>query len=1290
MYQKPIHSIALRTIVLILFIVFCNPVFSQTFSNTTGGTITDNGSAPNCFPITVTGIGNISSSFGIASVKINITHSCDQELIISIKSPNGTSIPLSNANGGSSANYTNTIFSLSATNSICTQAAPFTGTFLPICSFGALNNGQNANGTWYICVQDNSSSCNTTGGRLVNCSITFSNTPAPVPPVKPSCGISPIAGNSCSNATPVCSFNGYCGNTSSAYAPPHVWTNLTSAFCGTINNNSFVSFVAAATTASFYVWVYNSSISKGIQMMFFSGTCNGTVTSKGCYYIIPPSNAPAVIQGTGLTIGTTYYLMFDGASGDVCDYTIFPISGVNVLGITGFAGNSSSASSICNGDSVRLHASGGNGSYSWTGPSGFTATGQDIVVHPTASCYYVVSSSNPIANCPIKDSFFINVNNATPPPTVTPLSICKNSPAVQLTSYVTHNTANTLIWYTNSTGGIGSTTEPSYTTDSVRNITFYVSDSSSSCGKSTRVPFNITINPTPQISISNTTGNDTLTCSRTSISLTASGADTYSWNQSLGTNPTVNISSMQARTYIVTGTNLNGCTNSDSIKIKVDTVKPILNILNNNGNDTLTCSRTSISLTASGANIYSWNQSLGTSPNVNITTLQTKTYILTGTNLNGCTNIDSIRIEVDTTKPILAIINNTGNDTITCSRTSINVTATGASSYIWDHALGTSATVNIASMQATTYKVLGTGNNGCSDTQLIKIQVDTIKPIVSIINNTGNDTLTCNRTSISVTSTGASSYLWNYSLGNNASVTINNLLTRTYTVVGTNPNGCNDTNSINIMVDTIKPIVSINNNTQHDTLTCNVTSISLTAAGAITYLWSHALGNNASVTINTLQAEKYTVIGTNDIGCIDSAFINIFVDTTKPIIRIANNTGNDTITCSRNSISLTASGATNYIWNQSLGNTPSVIIQSIQSQTYSVKGINQNGCIDSNAIKIFVDTATPSICTINNVYNICGPSSVNITASVNSIHETTDWYNQPVGGNILPNGTSVFNFTTPVVNTSTTFYAETRNKNTDCISSRVPAIVTILPKPNLGVDRFKSLCYGDSINLTTQIDTTSTNAPIWSFNNTIIPTPYNVKTGGTYQLIVSKNSCTDTALIILKILPKVKAFAGNDTIAINGEEHQLKASGGVYYLWNPTFPLKYARDSIKSNPIVILNQDQLFIVSVSNSIGCKEKDSVFIRVFPGPEYNTPNAFSPNGDGLNDVFKVVPAGIAYTEWFKIYNRNGQLLFQTNDWMKGWDGTYNGKIQPIGTYIWIVKGVDNKGVSVERKGTVILFN
>jgi gliding motility-associated-like protein len=191
-----------------------------------------------------------------------------------------------------------------------------------------------------------------------------------------------------------------------------------------------------------------------------------------------------------------------------------------------------------------------------------------------------------------------------------------------------------------------------------------------------------------------------------------------------------------------------------------------------------------------------------------------------------------------------------------------------------------------------------------------------------------------------------------------------------------------------------------------------------------------------------------------------------------------------------------------------------------------------------------------------------------------------------------------------------------------------------------------------------------------------------------YTLTVTDNygcnfSVTDTVLITVQ--PPVPAFAGNDTLAVINVPHQLTGSGGVQYVWSPSGPLS---SPFSPAPLATISNDTRFTVIVTDIAGCIGYDTIFVKVYNGPAYYVPNAFSPNDDGLNDIFRAVPVGIAKTDWFRVFNRFGEMVFQTNQYLKGWDGTYKGKKQPSGVYIWIVKGTDRTGAPVEMKGTVML--
>jgi len=178
--------------------------------------------------------------------------------------------------------------------------------------------------------------------------------------------------------------------------------------------------------------------------------------------------------------------------------------------------------------------------------------------------------------------------------------------------------------------------------------------------------------------------------------------------------------------------------------------------------------------------------------------------------------------------------------------------------------------------------------------------------------------------------------------------------------------------------------------------------------------------------------------------------------------------------------------------------------------------------------------------------------------------------------------------------------------------------------------------------------------------------------------------------VLVTVLPKVNASAGNDTAIVAGQPLQLFASGGENYLWTP--PTGLNRTDI-SNPIAHLdgNIDSIrYHVYVTTLEGCLDSATVLVKIFKtNPRIFVPTGFTPNGDGLNDVLRPIAVGIDHIEYFRVYNRWGQLVFSTTVNGEGWDGSIGGKPQTTNTYAWLAKGVDYTGKAFFAKGTATLI-
>jgi gliding motility-associated-like protein len=256
-----------------------------------------------------------------------------------------------------------------------------------------------------------------------------------------------------------------------------------------------------------------------------------------------------------------------------------------------------------------------------------------------------------------------------------------------------------------------------------------------------------------------------------------------------------------------------------------------------------------------------------------------------------------------------------------------------------------------------------------------------------------------------------------------------------------------------------------------------------------------------------------------------------------------------------------------------------------------------------------------------------------------------------------------------------------------CESPRASITVMVKRKPVLGPDQNVDICYGSTANLYTLFDTANLQSH-WTLSGMSVANPSQVSYSGTYQLIVNTAAgCSDTSFVNLTVMPQVIANAGPDDNAVFNIPYQLHGSGGGSYTWSPATLLN---NEHISSPVTTLTSDTRFVLYVENAIGCSDTDTVFIKVYKGPTFYIPNAFTPNGDGLNDDFKPTYVGIQKLDYFRIYSRFGELVFETQNIGKAWNGMYKGVMQNTGNFVYIVKGIDKNGKEKVLKGNVLLIH
>lgn len=214
----------------------------------------------------------------------------------------------------------------------------------------------------------------------------------------------------------------------------------------------------------------------------------------------------------------------------------------------------------------------------------------------------------------------------------------------------------------------------------------------------------------------------------------------------------------------------------------------------------------------------------------------------------------------------------------------------------------------------------------------------------------------------------------------------------------------------------------------------------------------------------------------------------------------------------------------------------------------------------------------------------------------------------------------------------------------------------------------------------------------WDFGNNTVADGKNVQNiypeEGNYPVALTaalSNGCATTVSKNI-IINAAYANAGNDTIVTKNTSFQLHGSGGGSYSWSAAAALS---DPSISSPVTSITNDTRFYLTVKSAEGCVDTSSVNISAFNGSAIYVPTAFTPNGDGLNDILKPYYVAIKSLSYFTIYNRWGQQVFSTADMNKGWNGVSKGNVESGGAYVWVLKAVDVIGKIYNLRGSFILL-
>jgi gliding motility-associated-like protein len=600
------------------------------------------------------------------------------------------------------------------------------------------------------------------------------------------------------------------------------------------------------------------------------------------------------------------------------------------------------SASVCIGSSASLSASGAS-SYTWNASTNLSsANGSTVLATPNVTETYTVTGA--IGVCTNTSVTTITV---VPNPTITvsPTSstICPGS-----STTLTANGASTYTWVLSSTlsSNTGSIVTATPTTTTVYTITGTANTCTNTAITTVSVLPNPTLTLTPSFSI----------CSGTSATLTANGANTYTWNASANlssaTGSVVIATPNAMETYTVTG-ELNTCTGTAVTTVSVISTPT----LTANTSSAVICPQGSASLTVSGATNYTWSPSASLSASsgtlVVATPINTSTYSVIGSYSN-CRDTTQVVVTV-TVNPTIASTSAT-----ICSSASANLSANGGVTYTWSPAtnLNTTSGANVISTPPSfiTYTVSGSSPLGCIGSTSVTVNVIPT-PTITI---SANPLTVCSGSNSALIANGATSYTWSPSSVSNinsANTIASPINTTTYLVTGTNgsaPTICTSTQTIQITVrPKIIPIVSPND------AICFGYSTKIYAIGGNTYHWSPTTGvskpNDSTTVVKPISTTIYTVSVSINSLCPVTNTVQV---TVYPLPTV--NAGKDSTINIDQDIVLTGTGNVDVGFLSPDGNPlicnwcPIVTVSPKETTCYTLEGFNTYGCRNTDEVCITV------------------------------------------------------------------------------------------------------------------------------------------------------------------------------------------------------------------------------------------------------------------------------------------------------------------------------------------------
>ncbi len=656
----------------------------------------------------------------------------------------------------------------------------------------------------------------------------------------------------------------------------------------------------------------------------------------------------------------------------------------------------------------------------------------------------------------------------------------------------------------------------------------------------------------------------------------------------------------------------------------------------------------------------------------------------------GCKDSQNFTLNVNP----LPIIK-TGNDTTLCYDKSITLLARGGNSYEWtpNTYLSNAAISNpIASPpypNSFSYIVKGTDANKCFNFDTIQISFYT-KPFISA----GMDTNVCLnpspfkfRDSVRLTGQGAfSTVYWLPAAGLNNANIANPLSkptkTTDYIFHGIDANQCIVKDTINVLV--LDPNLDLID--KKDVLKCLNDTLQIVPLdqGIISkYLWSPATWvsnqNVKAPLFTSLDTILYILFVENYCySKYDSITVNV------PDLPTSNMPDIDSI-CSGDLYTFNLNSIHNYQWNTNDITLSSLSISNPTcsptiTNSYFITITDQYNCESKDSMKLIVNYP-PSISLIGLKNYLCKGDSMWLKLLTDN-KATVLWFENKY----ISSDTARQIYAYPP---STKTYYMKVSSAINCFSIDSFQIKVEEPIKTSGVVTPVRYCKGGYVDLKANGGLYYRWLPPFKINDTLIATPQvNPDITFSYKVLISNNCFTDSAnvMVIVDSIPKVKIE--KDTTIYRGANLVLLANSSAnQFEWSP-------KDEI-SNPFVpsvnvspLINMD--YTVSVTDDFGCIGVDTVHINVYGKDVLLIPTGFSPNNDGINDLFGVIShLNVKKLNTFEVFNRWGERVYSTSSINGKWDGTLNNSPCPAGSYIWNIDLTNYEGQKIKKSGTIELL-